>query len=151
MSRMKEEWARLHGDLFASPPLPPWSRGGTSEEAADSVRDSAATLRKRIGSFVRQRGLQGVICAEVEEIFALEHQTASARLWELETRSLAKSARKVREMVPRELFVINKPEYPGRIVRPNPRGERNQLVYFSFHAVTVEQVMQHYGLRRELP
>ncbi len=59
----------------------PFSRMGTSHEAALSVAPSAATLRGAILARIKDTG--GMTCDEVEVDLAMRHQTASARIREL--------------------------------------------------------------------
>lgn len=53
----------------------------TSQAAAESVCDSADTLRARVLEAIRTRG--GATCDELEVALNMRHQTASARLTEL--------------------------------------------------------------------
>jgi predicted ArsR family transcriptional regulator len=66
--------------------VPPSVPVDTSEEAAESMVGSAAAIRARVFQFVVAH--DGATCDEVEVALKLKHQTASARLWELEGRGL---------------------------------------------------------------
>lgn len=55
----------------------------TSKEAAETLIDSAGSLRARILSFIVARDSRGATCDEVEVALGLRHQTASARIREL--------------------------------------------------------------------
>jgi hypothetical protein len=128
----------LFGKSFPSPPS---SRSGTSEEAADSVRESAATLRGRILALAIQRGLHGLTSWEAEAVLSLPNENGvHPRFWELETLSEAPAALKVREVVPRQLFTVK------GIRRPSGKSGRSQMVYFAFAAVSVGDVLRHYGI-----
>lgn len=88
---MSDKWTpKAHENLplFPKPssrpkpaPLPAYSNPTTSRSAAESVRESAATLRSKVLAFIRDRG--GATCDEAEEALGLTHQTASARVNEL--------------------------------------------------------------------
>lgn len=77
----------------ASKPLPPSARGSaTSEAAAESMRDSASTLRDKVFDLISASDppvfgvvptSHGLTCDEIEERTGLRHQTASARVYEL--------------------------------------------------------------------
>lgn len=54
----------------------------SSEEAADSVKESANSIRNRIHKYVSQC-VDGKTCDELEAELYLSHQTASARCTEL--------------------------------------------------------------------
>lgn len=62
----------------------------TSEFAARSVEGSAATLRAKVHLHVQAKGTDGATCDEIERELGLRHQTASARMRELEIRKLLK-------------------------------------------------------------
>lgn len=63
---------------------PPFVAGSdTSEQAAESVKETAASVRNRILKFIEIRGEEGATCDEVERFLGLKHQTASARIAEL--------------------------------------------------------------------
>lgn len=133
------------GDLFGSEP--PWSRLGTSQAAAQSVRGAAATLRGRILRLAIHRGLQGLTSYEAEEILGLSNENGvHPRFWELETLKQSKAARLVRLTVPRQLFVVDKSIATRAITRPSGKSKRGQQVYFAFAAVSLEQVCAHYGI-----
>jgi predicted ArsR family transcriptional regulator len=68
--------------LFAQPTLPPSVPVDTSEAAADSMVLVAGTLRFQVYTHLTEQG--GATCDEVEVALELRHQTAAARLWELE-------------------------------------------------------------------
>ena len=68
--------------LFA--PMPHYVAGcDTSYEAAKSLRPDLSALRQRVLSTV-QAAPQGITCEQLEAITGLKHQTASARLKELQ-------------------------------------------------------------------
>ena len=68
--------------LFA--PMPHYVAGcDTSYEAAKSLRSDLSALRQRVLSTV-QAAPQGITCERLEAITGLKHQTASARLKELQ-------------------------------------------------------------------
>lgn len=54
----------------------------SSEEAADSVKESAATIRNRIFQYIAASP-DGKTCDELEAELYISHQTASARCTEL--------------------------------------------------------------------
>jgi hypothetical protein len=54
-----------------------------SVEAALSMVPHTSKLRLRIYEYVLSRGDEGATCDEVEHALGLQHQTASARIWEL--------------------------------------------------------------------
>lgn len=58
----------------------PYSREGTSHEAAHSMEDAAGAIRERI---YRHLCEGGATCDEIEVWAGLRHQTASARINEL--------------------------------------------------------------------
>lgn len=65
----------------------PYARDSeTSQAAAVSVEPSAESLCGQIYEAIKRRGTDGMTCSEVEDVFTLRHQTASARLWDLRTR-----------------------------------------------------------------
>lgn len=59
----------------------------TSEAAAQSIEPTASSLCGQIYASLKRRGDNGLTCSEVEQLYELRHQTASARLWDLHTRS----------------------------------------------------------------
>lgn len=63
------------------PRLPPSVPVWTSEAAAESMVLPASGLRKKILDLIRDGG--GFTCDEVERIFRIRHQSASARIREL--------------------------------------------------------------------
>lgn len=133
---------------------PPSSRHGTSEDAADSMRDSAAGMRRRIHDLAIARGLQGLTCSEAETLLDMHNENSvHPRFWELETESEAPAAQRIREVQPRVLFVVDRNVATGRIARPSAKSGRGQLVYFAAAAVSFDEVLAHYGLarRREGP
>ena len=70
------------GNLFCDDTPPPHSAPGPSQEAADSMRGSVATLRERVLDAISESS-NGLTCDELERKTGLTHQTASARIWEL--------------------------------------------------------------------
>lgn len=60
----------------------------TSLDAARSIEATAGSLRAQILQAITARRPDGLTCAEIETLFTLRHQTASARLTELHTRGL---------------------------------------------------------------
>jgi predicted ArsR family transcriptional regulator len=54
----------------------------TSAEAAKSMGADAPSLRDQIFAHINQSG-RGLTCDEIEEVFEIRHQTASARIREL--------------------------------------------------------------------
>jgi predicted ArsR family transcriptional regulator len=71
------------GDLFA-PPTAPWSRLGTSQMAAADIEEHLNRLEEEVLLAVLLLG--GATCDEVEVVLEMRHQTASARLNQLEHR-----------------------------------------------------------------
>ena len=64
----------------------PYVKGSdTSEEAAESMKDRAATLRFAVYRCVDSAGYEGRTCDEVEMIMDGKHQTISPRFTELST------------------------------------------------------------------
>lgn len=55
----------------------------TSLVAARSVAPSAGQMRSRVLVEIRERGVAGATCDEVEQVLQMQHQTASARIREL--------------------------------------------------------------------
>ena len=98
------------------------------------MTETAATLRGRILRLAIRRGLHGLTSKEAGELFGLSQNTCHPRFWELETENDGPSARKVRETVARQLFVV-----------PAIRRDRHN-VYFAFAAVSPEEVCAHYGV-----
>jgi len=68
------------------PERPGFERGSdTSEDAADSLTEGALQkLRLQVYQYVRAQARFGTTCDELEVASGLRHQTASARLRELE-------------------------------------------------------------------
>jgi hypothetical protein len=67
----------------------------TSEDAAASIEGSANSLRGMIWRCAFEFNLHGITCDEIEEQLGMRHQTASARIRELELSSdLIKTDRK---------------------------------------------------------
>lgn len=68
------------------PDRPGFERGSaTSEAAADSLdEDMLGRLQRRMLNYLRRCGLRGATSDEAEVALAMRHQTASARLRELE-------------------------------------------------------------------
>ena len=56
----------------------------TSEAAADSVEDTAASMRARVLWAIERRGAYGTTDDELEVLLGMRHQTVSARRRELE-------------------------------------------------------------------
>jgi len=52
----------------------------TSREAAQSIEPHLARLEKQVHEFVRDTGIFGATCDEIEQRLGMSHQTASARL-----------------------------------------------------------------------
>ena len=61
--------------------VPPSNGVDTSQEAAESVAPTAAAMRARVYQMLLVRPMT---CDEIEVALDLRHQTAAARLWELE-------------------------------------------------------------------
>lgn len=61
--------------------MPPSNGVDTSQEAAESIAPSAAAIRTRIYQMLLAKPMT---CDEIEVALDLRHQTAAARLWELE-------------------------------------------------------------------
>ncbi|MCK1671065.1 hypothetical protein [Bradyrhizobium sp. 150] len=71
------------------------SGSDTSEAAAASMDRSAGTLRAMIWKRAFEAGQSGVTCDEIEVHFDMRHQTASARIRELDlSGDLIKTERK---------------------------------------------------------
>lgn len=58
----------------------------TSEEAFDSIRERIPTLKTLIYDYIERVG--NASCEQIEAIFRIKHQTASARLAELKSENL---------------------------------------------------------------
>lgn len=66
---------------------PPSAKGsGTSLAAAESMKETASTLRSKVLEAIRKS--EGLTTDEVEILLGLNHQTASPRMWELHKRGL---------------------------------------------------------------
>ena len=65
----------------------PYSRPGTSRDAAESQAHKKAHDVARIRDMLIQRGDRGMTCWEIEEAGPYPHQTASARLYDMHTLS----------------------------------------------------------------
>lgn len=83
------------------------SRQETSKAAEQSVADDTARLRRLVMNAVKGRGKHGATCDELEVLFHLRHQTASARL--------------------RELFLMNRVKDSGE--RRLTRSQRKAIVW----------------------
>lgn len=78
----------------------------TSEDAATSMRASAGSLRAMIWQHAYQIGTFGVTCDEIEVYFNIRHQTASARIRELDlSGDLVKTGRRRLTISGRHAFV----------------------------------------------
>lgn len=94
---------------------PPFVRGSdTSEGASESMKDYAPRLRRLVYSKYLERDGAELTCDEIEVIFNMRHQTASARIYELVKmgllidtgkRRLTRSGRKARVLTAKRLFV----------------------------------------------
>ena len=70
------------GDLFGWRQSAPYAReSDTSHAAAQRVAPKLSALQSRI--LVQLRARDGLTCKEIEGLTGLDHQTASARIWEL--------------------------------------------------------------------
>lgn len=71
----------------------PFVRGSaTSRAAAESMTESAATIRSKVLAAVVAAGSAGMTCDEIEVALGLRHQTASARVRELAKAGAIRSA-----------------------------------------------------------
>jgi hypothetical protein len=62
----------------------PFAKGSdTSEDAADSVKQSAPQIRERVFKYIDDCGVWGSTCDQAERDLRLSHQTCSARFNEL--------------------------------------------------------------------
>lgn len=86
----------------------------SSEEAADSMRESAASIRYRVHEYIASQP-QGVTCDEAEVALNLSHQTCSARCTELK----------------RQGKVSAQEQMDGTKIRRPTRSGRNADVLFS--------------------
>lgn len=69
-------------DLFGG--VPPHVNGSkTSEQAAISVLPHVTRLASAVWDYIKNQGHLGATCCEVEKATGLSHQTASARIVEL--------------------------------------------------------------------
>lgn len=71
-----------YDDLYGGRP-PFQETSDTSEDAADSLLEIALTVRGNVYRKIRDTGINGMTCWEVEQELGLSHQTASARIREL--------------------------------------------------------------------
>lgn len=69
--------------MSAYPYTPGFAPVNTSERAAESVERDAETMRQRIAAWLWAQPT-GATCEEIERSLDLRHQTASARLREME-------------------------------------------------------------------
>ena len=69
-------------DLYGGTP-PHVGGSDTSKRAAESVKASAKTLRRKIHQLLKRKGDRGATCWEIEQEMGMMHQSASARLREL--------------------------------------------------------------------
>ena len=75
-----------YDDLPLFLPMPHYvATSDTSYDAAKSIRADLSALRRRVLSAV-QAAPDGITCEQLEAITGLKHQTASARLKELQDR-----------------------------------------------------------------
>lgn len=79
----------LFGDNWDKPPVGRNSPE-TSQQAADSISDQASRLAKIALAYISHNG--GLTCAEVEAQTGMSHQTASARIWELQRKGKIKDS-----------------------------------------------------------
>lgn len=63
--------------------FPPYSGGGTSEYAAESMRMIAGELRRRVYAYIRSKGSYGATDQEIQMGLSLDSNTARPRRWEL--------------------------------------------------------------------
>ncbi len=61
----------------------PYSGGGTSEDAAASMRMIAGELRRKVYSYIRSKGSYGATDQEIQMGLSLDSNTARPRRWEL--------------------------------------------------------------------
>ena len=72
---------------------PPFVAGSdTSEEAADSMIPVALTIRGKVLGYITRKGSRGATCWEIEVGMSLAHQTASARIRELQQKGQVKDS-----------------------------------------------------------
>lgn len=71
--------------LFADryPDTPGYVNRDTSKEAAQRIEPETSVLRRRILGELQVRGTFGATCDELEQAMDLSHQTASARIREM--------------------------------------------------------------------
>lgn len=65
------------------PNVPGANARDTSKQAAERVKPNVAALRQRLLAELQVRGSTGATCDELEQALNLSHQTASARLREM--------------------------------------------------------------------
>lgn len=70
--------------MTTQPTLPYVKGSQTSQEAAESMRPHAPTIRHRVFRYILEQGELGATDSQIETALALRHQTASARRRELE-------------------------------------------------------------------
>ena len=97
MTQTDIDWWNLDVEQFGyykpcprTPPLhgqPPSAPGSdTSEDAAESMSESAPSYRRRVLEFINSRGTVGATSDEVQAALGLTHQNGSARVSELANR-----------------------------------------------------------------
>ena len=70
-------------DMFGYPDRPGFNFRDTAQAVAKRIAGGAAAIRVRILSELQVRGSVGGTCDEIEQAMGLSHQTASARIREL--------------------------------------------------------------------
>lgn len=73
----------MQNDMFGYPDRPGANWRDTSQAAARQIAGGAAAIRVRILAEIQVRGTTGATCDEIEQAMSLSHQTASARIREL--------------------------------------------------------------------
>ena len=63
--------------------FPPYSGGGTSEDAAEAICERAPALRKKVLDFIRSRGEYGATDQEIQHGLPMQISTQLPRRWEL--------------------------------------------------------------------
>lgn len=86
----------------------------TSQEAAESMHQSAATLREQVRLFI-SFAENGATCDEIEQAMGLSHQTCSARCSELKRQGR---------------IVTSLDAETGKVVKRPTRSGRSAAVYF---------------------